>query len=251
MVLKSVIVDDEKLSRDTLQNYLSKYCPAIDVIATADSVSNGIMAIRKSNPDVVFLDIEMPFGNAFDLIEQIGEIDFEIVFVTAFSHYAVKALNLSASYYILKPIDIDELMLAVDKIVKEKTEDKLSIRSKILLENIQAEKRQNQKIILPLMDGFEVVKIKDIIRCQANDNFTDFHFLSDKKKQMICRTLKHFDELLTDYDFVRVHKSHLVNFHHIVKYVKGKGGYLVMSNGEQVAVSGMRKKELLKMFHHA
>jgi two-component system LytT family response regulator len=248
MILNAVIVDDEVASQETLTNYLKKYCPVVRVAGIANSVESGLETIRKHKPDVVFLDIEMPYGNAFDLLERLEEVDFEIVFVTAFSNYAIKALNLSASYYILKPIDIDELVNAVDRIVAAKENDKASVRSKILIENIQAEKKQNQKIILPLIDGFDVVKIKDIVRCQANDNFTDFYYTENPKKQMICRTLKYFDELLSDYDFVRVHKSHLVNFHHITKYIRGKGGQVVLANGDEVAVSETRKKELLSWF---
>lgn len=247
MNLKAVIVDDEEASRDTLKNYLGKYCSHVEVLALADSVKSGIEAIHKHQPDIVFLDVEMPYGNAFDLLEQVKDARFETVFVTAFSHYAMKALNLSASYYLLKPIEIDELINAVDKIRAQKEKNKDSFRTKILIENIQAINKQLQKVVLPLLDGFEVIPMKDIIRCQANDNFTDF-VLADGRKILICRTLKFYESMLEEYDFCRIHKSHMVNIQHVKKYLKGKGGQVVMSDNSTVDVSPNRKDELLGRF---
>ncbi len=247
MKLKALIIDDEEASRDTLKNYLGRYCPDIELMAQADSVKKGIEAIRQYHPDIVFLDVEMPYGNAFDLLEQVQDVAFETVFVTAFSNYALKALNLSASYYILKPIEIDELILAVEKIKKQKEEHKELLHTKILVENIHTENKQAQKIVLPLLDGFEVIQVKDIIRCEANDNFTDF-ILTGSRKVMICRTLKHYETMLEDYNFVRVHKSHLVNVQHITKYLKGKGGQLIMSDQSYVDVSPNKKELLMQRF---
>jgi two-component system LytT family response regulator len=246
-MLKAVLVEDEKASRDTLQNYLKKYCPQVMVLAEADSVKSGIEAIEKHKPDLVFLDVEMPYGNAFDLLEQVRERSFETIFVTAYDHYAMKALNFSASYYLLKPLDIDELVKAVGLVDQKKASEEHSLRTKILIENIKIENKQLQKIILPLLDGFEVVTVKDIIRCQASDNFTEFHFINGSK-QLICRTLKYYDEILSDFDFIRVHKSHLINLQYIKRYKKGKGGQVMMSDGSAVDVSNTRKAELLKRF---
>ena len=247
MKLKAIIVDDEEASRDTLKNYLGRYCPDVELMAQADSVKKGIEAIRQHQPDIVFLDVEMPYGNAFDLLEQVQDLSFETVFVTAFSNYALKALNLSASYYILKPIEIDELIAAVEKIKKHKEEHKELLHTKILVENIQAENKQAQKIVLPLLDGFEVIQVKDIIRCEAHDNFTDF-ILTSNRKVMICRTLKHYETMLEDYNFVRVHKSHLINVQHVTKYLKGKGGQLIMSDQSYVDVSPNKKEVLMQRF---
>ncbi|MFB6343119.1 LytR/AlgR family response regulator transcription factor [Saccharicrinis sp. FJH62] len=245
--LKAVIVEDEMASRETLSTYLDNYCPDVQVLAEADSIKNGLEIIKKHKPDVVFLDIEMPYGNAFDLLEQIPEINFEIVFVTAYSNYAIKALNLSASYYILKPVSIDELIKAIEKIKANKSNSELSIHSKILLDNIQEVNRPNHKIVLPTLNGFEIVHVRDIIRCQANDNFTEF-YLKDKQKKLISRTLKFYEELLTDFDFVRVHKSHLINFQYVSKYIKGKGGQIEMADGSVVDVSVSKKAEFLDRF---
>jgi two-component system, LytTR family, response regulator len=247
MKLKVIIVDDEEASRDTLQNYLQKYCPDVTLVGTASSAKQGAELIQAHTPDVVFLDVEMPYGNAFDLLEAVGDISFETVFVTAFSNYALKALNLSAAYYILKPIEIDELILAVEKIKKQNEGKQKILHTKILVENIQAENKQAQKIVLPLLEGFEVVQVKDIIRCEANDNFTNF-ILTDHRKIMICRTLKQYESMLEDYNFVRVHKSHLINIQHVSKYLKGKGGQLVMSDQSCVDVSPNKKEELMKRF---
>ncbi|MBS1636109.1 MAG: response regulator transcription factor [Bacteroidetes bacterium] len=246
-MLKAVIVEDEPMSREILAGYIAKYCPDVTVVGTGDSVATGIEAIRKHKPDILFLDVEMPKGNGFDLLEQVGEIDFETVFVTAFGNYAIQALNYSAAYYILKPVSIDELILAVDKIKTQKQKNQLSLHTKVLLENIRGGNSQDCKIVLPLQDGFEVVKVRDIVHCKANDNFTDFHFVS-KSKMMICRTLKFYEELLGESGFLRVHKSHLVNLDHVVKYTRGKGGQLTMADGSVIDVSPNKKDELMEKF---
>lgn len=246
-MLKAILVDDEQASRDTLQNYLVKYCENVQVIAQAESVSTALPLIHKHDPDIVFLDVEMPYGNAFDLLQQVGNITFETVFVTAFSHYALKALNLSASYYILKPIDIEELVLAVNRIAENRKNKKESLHNKIVLENINTVNKQLQKLVLPRLDGFEVVKINDIVRCQANDNFTEFFFLNGKK-ELVCRTLKFYEDTLSDYGFIRIHKSHLVNSQYIKRYVKGKNGTIVMSDGSELELSQQRREHFLERF---
>lgn len=247
MSIKAVIVEDEAASRETLRSYLTKYCSEVIVVDEADSVKSGLEVIQKHKPEVVFLDVEMPFGNAFDLLEQVENHDFETIFVTAFDHYAMKALNFSASYYILKPIDIDELIKAVNHISDKLKTKEHSLRTKVLIDNLKIENKQLQKIILPLIDGFEVVQVKTIIRCQANDNFTQFYF-DDGNKQLICRTLKYYEEILTELDFVRIHKSHLINLHYLRRYKKGKGGQVIMSDGSEIEVSASKKKEFLERF---
>ncbi len=251
MSIRAVIVEDEEASRVTLRNYLSKYCNGVEVVAEADGVKNGVEIIKSEKPDLVFLDVEMPYGNAFDLLEEFkGQIFFETIFVTAYSNYAIKALNHSASHYLLKPIDIDELVTATAK-VKEKIEAHKqvsnNINTQILLENIQITNSQLKKIVLPVLDGFEVVEVQDIIRCQANDNFTDFH-LTDGSKKVICRTLKFYENILGELGFVRVHKSHLINMQYVKAYKKGKGGYVEMKDGSTVDVSATKKQAFLDHF---
>ena len=243
-MLKAIIIEDEQISRELLANYLAKYCPDVTLLAQADSIQPGLEAIRKYKPDVVFLDVEMPKGNAFDLLEQAGEINFETVFVTAFGNYAIQALNYSAAYYILKPVSIDELIAAVEKIKQQKEKNQVAIHTRVLLDNMKSQNSQNFKIVLPLFDGFEVVSVKDIVRCEANDNFTDFHFVS-RPRMMICRTLKFYEQVLADSGFMRVHKSHLVNMDYIKKYTRGKGGQLTMNDSSVIDVSPNKKEELI------
>ncbi len=246
-MLKAIIVEDEPVSRETLRNYIGKYCKQVHIAGEAESVKTGLESIKRHKPDLIFLDVEMPYGNAFDLLDQVEERNFETIFVTAYDHYAMKALNFSASYYILKPIDIDELVKAVEMVAEKKETKEHALRTNILIDNIRIENKQLQKIILPLLDGFEVVTVKDILHCKANDNFTEFFFV-DGSKQLICRTLKFYDELLSDLDFIRVHKSHLVNLQYIKRYKKGKGGQVILTDNTAVDVSPSRKGELLQKF---
>lgn len=245
--LKAVIVEDEEVSRDILKNYLSKYCADVEFMGAASNIEEGKILIESSKPNIVFLDIEMPYGNGFDLLEQLEDISFDVVFITAYSHYAIKALNLSASYYILKPIDIDELVNAVDKIKKEQTTKQQHQKTKILTENIKSLNNKSKKIVLPQLDGFKVVKISNIIRAEASDNYTVI-YLEGGEKQVISKTLKHFEELLCDMGFLRSHKSHLINLDHIAQYKKGKVGQVIMSDNSIALVSSNAKKELSNYF---
>jgi two-component system, LytTR family, response regulator len=248
MTLKAIIVDDEITSRNVLREYLRKYCPDVTLVAEADAVDTALPVIRQHQPDIVFLDVEMPRGNGFDLLEQLGgEVAFETVFVTAFDHYAIQALNYSAAYYLLKPVSIDDLILAVEKIKKQRERNAASFHTSVILENIHAANAQQKKIVLPLIEGFEVVKIGDIISCTAHDNFTDFQFVH-KPKMMICRTLKFYEELLAESGFLRVHKSHLINLEHVAKYHRGKGGEITMSDGSEVPLSPQKKEAFMERF---
>jgi two-component system, LytTR family, response regulator len=241
--MKAVIIDDEKDSREILANYVKKYCPDVTVCGFGESVETGLRAIQEHQPEIVFLDIEMPYGNGFDLLERAKNLNFETVFVTAFDHYAIQALNQSASYYLLKPIDIDELTKAVEKIKTERSSDHYTQHSRVLLDNIRSP--QQQKLMLPTMEGFEVVNIKSIMYCEAVDNFTRFNFDSEKPL-LICRTLKFFEELLSDFNFQRIHRSYLVNPEFVIRYSKGKGGYVTMRDNKELEVSPNKKKEFLE-----
>ena len=244
--MTSILVDDEKDSREILAKYLAKYCPEIELLAMCDSVKTGVAAIRKHDPDIVFLDIEMPYGNGFDLLDQVGRIRFETVFVTAFDNYAIQALNQSAAYYLLKPIDIDELINAVRKIGEERSQNGYMQHVNVLVDNIRLAQGA-QKVMLPTMEGFEIIPVSDIIHCEADDNFTKFH-LKDGKTPLICRTLKHFEATLSPFRFLRIHRSHLVNTDYIIRYTKGKGGFVTMENGSELEVSEKRKAKLMEVF---
>lgn len=246
--LTCIVVDDEAISRDTLKNYLEKYCENITVLACCENIQEGLQAIKKYQPSIVFLDIEMPYGDGFDLLDQVENINFDVVFITAFSDYAIRALNMSATYYILKPIDIDELIAAVDKI-RNRTEisSEESIQSKILLENLKVANQQNQRIVLPQLSGFIVLPIASILYAAADDNYTTI-YLTDGKKHLVSKTLKFFDELLQDAGFIRIHKSYLINGNEIVEFKKGKTGQVKLSNGVWLDISLQRKQAFLDWF---
>jgi two-component system LytT family response regulator len=219
----------------------------VEVCGFGESVDTGIAAIEAHKPDIVFLDIEMPYGNGFDLLDKVKAVNFETIFVTAFDHYAMQALNQSAAYYLLKPIDIDELIKAVDKIGRESSEENYTQHAQVLLENIRAGSQQPQKIMLPTLEGFEIMPIKTIVYCEAVDNFTRF-FFETGNPMLICRTLKYFEEVLKEYKFSRIHRSYLINPDFVIRYSKGKGGYVTMANNKELEISPNKKKEFLESF---
>lgn len=243
MKIKSVIVDDEKIARDVLRSYLTKYCPQIEILGEAENSKDAVLLIAEMQPQLVFLDVEMPFGNAFDVLEATSEFFYETIFITAFSQYSLQALNKSASYYILKPIDIQELIVAVNKVAESiEQKDELN-RNKILLQNLKL-KPEKQQLILPTLQGFDVVKTEDIVRLQADGNFTQV-YLTDGSKKMVCRFLKHFDDLLEN-PFVRVHRSHIINTFFVKSY--HKSGTATLSDNTEVEVSAGFKEQFLKVF---
>lgn len=242
MKLKAIIVEDEKVSRDILRNYIQKYCLNVELIGEASNITDGLDLINNNVLDLVFLDVEMPFGNGFDLLEKVENRTFETVFVTAYDQYAIEALNNHASYYLLKPISIDELIKAVT-IVAEIKERENELQNKILAPKTNG---ISGKITIPHQDGFEVLNIDDIVFCKADDNYTVIHLANSKK--LVSKTLKYFEELLKEHSFARIHKSFLVNVNAIVKYKKGKGGSVVVSSGKEILVSSSKKANLLSYF---
>lgn len=245
--MKAILVDDEKDSRDILANYLHKYCPDVELLAQCESVKTGIEAIKTFQPNLVFLDIEMPYANGFDLLDQVGEINFETVFVTAYDNYAIKALNQSAAYYLLKPLEIDELIAAVEKIKKEMESNAYIQHARVLLENIKAQPNTVAKLMLPTLEGFEIIKPSEILYCEADNNLTKFHLINNKQL-LICRTLKYFEQILSDYQFVRIHRSHMINLEYVTRYTKGKGGFVTLNNRIELEVAPKKKADFLKAF---
>ena len=243
MKLTAIIVEDEETSREILKNYLKKYCPNVNVIGEASNVDEALVLIRNNDLDLVFLDVEMPYGNAFDLLDKVGDINFETVFVTAYNHYAIDALNAHASYYLMKPISIDELIKAVDYVSEIKTKED-ALQDEVLIPKTNS---VNGKITIPQQNGFEVINTSDILYCKADDNYTEI-YLNTEKKKLVSKTLKYFEEALSDSSFARVHKSYLVNVNEVVKYQKGKGGSVVLSNGKEIMVSASKKSNLLSYF---
>ena len=242
--IRSVIVEDETAAREVLKNYLKKYCPQVEVIGEAANIKEAVPLLHEVEPQLVFLDVEMPFGNAFDVLEACKDLSFETIFVTAFSEYSLKALNQSAAYYLLKPISIEELILAVNKVQQQISNHDLLNRNKIIVENFREPKPEKQQVILPTLEGFEVVQMKDIVRLKGNGNFTDL-FLVDGSKKMVCRFLKHFSEILP-FPFMRVHKSHIINIHFVKSY--NKGGFITLQDEAEIEVSSTYKEEFLSRF---
>jgi len=243
MKLNAIIVEDEETSREILRNYLKKYCPNVSLLGEAENIEEALVLIRNNELDLVFLDVEMPYGNAFDLLEKVGDHSFESVFVTAYNHYAIDALNAHASYYLMKPVSIDELIKAVDYVVEIKAKEN-ALQDQILIPKTN---KVNGKITIPQQDGFEILDTADILYCKADDNYTEI-YLNNNKKKLVSKTLKYFEEALTDSGFARIHKSYLVNVNEVIKYKKGKGGSVVLRNGKEVMVSASRKAELLSYF---
>ncbi len=242
MKLNALIVEDEANSREILRNYLSKYCTNVTVQGEAASIQEAIELIKKNELDLVFLDVEMPYGNAFDLLDQLPDRTFETVFVTAYNQYAMDAVNNHAAYYLMKPINIDELIKAVDYVSEIKTKEE-ALEGKVL----QPKLRQVEgKITLPQQDGFQVLNVADILYCKADDNYTEIYL--ENKKILVSKTLKYFEEALSQFPFARIHKSYLVNVNEVIKYKKGKGGSVVVSNGKELLVSASKKKDLLAYF---
>lgn len=245
MKIEAILVDDEAIARKVLRNYLEKYCPQVKILGEAENIKQAVPLIEENEPQLVFLDVEMPFGNAFDVLEATKDYTYETIFITAFSEYSLKALNMSAAYYILKPIDIQELITAVDKVSKSLEQKERFNRNQILLENLN-QVPERQQLMLPTQSGFDVVKLNEIVRIQADGNFS-LVFLSNGEKKMVCRFLKHFEDIL-EKPFLRVHRSHIINLNFVKAYTKGNGGFLTMQDDMEIEVSNSYKSSVLEAF---
>ncbi len=244
-MLRAVIIDDEQPAREVIANFLREYCPDVEVVGIASSVSTGYHAIRKTSPDLVFLDIEMPDGKGFDLLNKFESVDFKIVFVTAYSEYAIKAFRFSAVDYLLKPVKIDELIDAVDRVRKA---DRSGISSEIissLLNNLREGTSRQSTLIIPNIKGFEVLRVPEIIMCQADGYCTNFH-VTGQRKVVSSKNLKHFDVLLEDQNFLRVHHSYLVNLDHVTGYTRQ--GEILLTEGLKAFLGDSYKSEFTRKF---
>lgn len=244
MKIKSIIVDDEKHGRENLSGILNQYCADVEVLGEAASVDAAISLIQEFNPDLVFLDIEMPKANGFKLLERFKDFRFEVIFVTAYDNYAIKAIRFSAADYILKPINYNELKTAVAKVAERIQQKQENQRMKQLVYNIS--QPQNPRIGLPTGDRIEFVEVNKIIRCQGEGNYSHIYF-EGNKHLLVAKTLVEFEDLLQEYSFFRVHKTHLVNLKQVIAYEKTDGGILQLSNGDKVPISRRRKEDVQKM----
>jgi len=243
-MIKAVIIEDEKKSRDALSHLLVKYCSDVHITGSAESVKHGIEVVRTVKPELIFLDVMLPDGSGFDVLEKIRDLQFDVIFTTALEKFAIKAIKYSALDYLLKPIDVIELKTAVKKV--EERKNILSGQNlNSLLENVKNADDNFSRITFPTGSAFEIVAVKEIIRCEASDNYTNV-FLTGDRKFVVTGTLKHYEELLPEKDFVRVHHSHLINMNHVLRFLKEEGGFAVLSDGSKVEISRRKKEDFLK-----
>jgi two-component system, LytTR family, response regulator len=246
-MINALIVDDEIHCLDTLAILLGDFCPGVQVTEQCNSAKMALTAIAKQTPDLIFLDIEMPVMNGFEMLEEFEEIPFSVIFTTSYNQYAIKAIRFSALDYILKPIDPKELVAAISKIETQKFRPS-SAQYNMLREQLHLKENGFTRIALPTAEGFELVPSNLIMRCEADDNYTHI-YLKGNTKFIASRTLKDVEDLLQYFPpFVRVHNSYIVNLNEVIRYVRGDGGYLIMSDGTTISVSRSRKELLLKKF---
>ncbi len=244
-MLRTIVIDDEKLSREVICNYLKGYCNDIEVVATAASVKTAYKAIKKYNPDFIFLDIEMADGKGFDLLMMFEQINFKVIFVTAYSEYAVKAFRFSAVDYLLKPVKIDELISSVEKIKSLKGQVPGNEILAELMKNLNRESALPRTLVIPHLKGFNVLKISEIIMCVADGYCTNF-FVTGNRKYVSSKNLKHFDEMLEEKNIIRVHHSYLVNISHVLSY--SRQGEILLTEGHKAYLGDSYKNYFIKRF---
>ena len=245
-MIQALIIDDEKNAIEVLELQLSRFCKNVQVLATAQGGIQGIELIRKHQPDLVFLDIEMPHKNGFDVLNETKDCRYKVIFTTAYDQFAIRAFKFSALDYLLKPIDIRELQEAVEKAAVKEEQGSLDEKLQVLISQLQSPVRQ-ERIALPVADGMQFFHTDEILRCESDSNYTHIS-LTNGKKITIAKTLKEVEESLRGVDFYRIHQSHLVNMNHISKVVKGEGGYVVMKDGTTITISRNKKEAFLESF---
>lgn len=245
MKYTAFIVEDETRSRELLEHLLEEYCPAIQVIGTASAVDDAVKAIHQLKPQVLFLDIELHPGTGFDILQRTPDTDFQVIFTTAYDHYAIRAIRFSALDYLLKPIDVQELQSAVQRAIQQLSNKHPQQSLQLLLQNL-VKQQQDYTISLSTAEGLEFVPIAMVMRLEANGAYTIFH-LKDGRKVMVSRNLKEYETLLGDHGFFRIQNSHIVNLKEVKKYLKTDGGYAVMNDDTPVAISPKKKEVFLKL----
>ncbi|MEZ4893797.1 MAG: LytTR family DNA-binding domain-containing protein [Saprospiraceae bacterium] len=245
-MIKAILIDDEKSSLEMLEWLMGTYCPEISILKKCNSAADGIEAIQELNPDVVFLDIEMPKMNGFEMLDRIKNINFEVVFTTAYDQFAVRAFRHSALNYLLKPIDPDDLVATAERL-KQKKSTPSTEQMELLFHSLMNQKTNVERIALSTGDGLVFVQTKDIAYCQAESNYTNV-VMADNRKMLVAKTLKEIDETLSGKDFFRVHNSYLVNINHISRFVRGDGGYILMPDNTQITISRSKRDEFFQLF---
>ena len=243
-MIRSLIIDDEEDAREALRLTVAQYCPEVDILAVCPSPEAGIEAIQTLQPELVFLDIQMPRLSGFELLQQLSPVNFEVIFATAHDHYAIKAIRFSALDYLLKPVDIDDLIHAVGKVQERLQQKGSTFQYQSVLNNVQYRTQKIERLAIPTLEGVTLFRTEDIIYCQADGNYTKL-FLRDQSYQLVTRNLKDFESLLAESGFYRVHRASLINLSHVREYVKGEGGYVILTDNHHVDVSRRNKEEFL------
>lgn len=249
-MITAVLIDDDKHLRTGLKALLERYTNEIQIIGEAESVKTGVELLKSSNPQVIFLDIHLNDGTGFDILEKLGKTTAHIVFITAHEQYAVKAFKFSALDFILKPVDPEELQTTIIKIKEVVGKSSSFEHIDLLLENIRKKVDNFKRIALSTSDGIHLFEVSDIIRCEAKVNYTEF-FIKNHKPLLISRTLKEYEELLTEHGFERIHQSHLINLSYLKSYIKSDGGYVIMADNTNIPIAQSKKErlqELIKNF---
>ncbi|HBB92008.1 MAG TPA: DNA-binding response regulator [Bacteroidales bacterium] len=237
--LRTVIIDDEPDAVNFIRSIIKEYCPSLEVVNTANNAMDGINVIRESKPDLILLDVEMPHGSGFDLLAQFPDKTFDVIFITAFNHYAIRAIKFSAVDYILKPININEFIVAIEKVLEKRSTSFQPNRNlETLLENLNSP--APAKLAIPTSEGMEYINTREIIRIEADRSYSWF-FLTGKRKLLVSTNLKEYQDILSDRSFFRAHNSHLINLEHVKKYIRSDGGAIEMTDGSQVPISRTRK----------
>lgn len=246
-MIKAVLIDDEPRSRESLRIILSRYFADVEIVGEAASVSEAFNLISNKKPNTVFLDIKMPDGSGFDLLKMFNQVDFKVVFVTAFEEFALEAIKFSAFDYILKPINTNELRSALDKLREEFNHtDDVSLKIKAFISNMETSNQSQKKIVLKTAESIHLVTLSSIVRCESDCNYT-WVYIVNQPKILISKSLKYFEDLLTDYGFIRVHQSHLVNLNYVSRIDKVDGGVLVFNDGTHVPISVRKREQLFKL----
>ncbi len=245
--IRAILIDDEMTSLQNLKKKLEEFCPTVTALAAFQKPEEALPLIRQLKPDVLFLDIEMPKMSGFRMLEELGDYDAEVIFTTAYNHYAIDAMRISAFDYLVKPVSIEELENAVARL-SEKRLVHIQERIHVLKDSIRDTKIQKNRIALPLLDGFEFVMIKNIVRIESSGSYSRI-FLVDGRSILVTKLLKDFEEILMSYHFFRVHNSHLINLNYIKKYLRGVGGQVLMENGDLIDVARRKKEEFINLMN--
>lgn len=244
--MRALIIDDEKKAREAIRHVIQLYCPDIKIVGETDSVKTAREAISKEKPDLLFLDIQLSDGMGFDVLKNMSDIDFKIIFVTGHEDYAIKAFKFSALDYILKPVHPEELISAVEKARSSIEKENIQLKFETFISNMENISKEVKRIVLKTSDSIHVINVNEIVRCEADSNYTSF-MLANGKKILVSNTLKEYDEMFSSYNFFRAHQSHLVNIDFIASYEKKEGGYLIMKDKSTVPVSIRKKEALLRL----